>query len=318
MDSIPDHIKKDLTRLRRDKTPNSWDKRTRKGAPHKPFLLLSVADGIEQGWITGSQIKLRQELIETFRLYWNGAMGEEHVTTIALPFFHMQNERFWELHYAQGEQPFRTSPSLGALRRRILHAEMDPTLYEVMADPAGRHETRKLLLNNYFTQAVACKIVDLRDFNYKTYRYARQLDELVAEPFHADHCSEEKGFYRTVTQLVRDAGFSYRVRSAYNYTCAVCRSRLITHEGATLVDGAHILPFHKYKNDDPRNGLSLCKNHHWMFDYHIIRVDKEYRIRVLIQVVEDSNQVEETMKWDGEMLLLPDDERLWPAVEVLG
>ncbi len=307
-----------LKKLNTDRTPQNWDGRSRGQAPHKPFLLLSVADGVEQGWITSNRIELNQELIETFRLYWNGVMGGEKVTTIALPFFHMQSEPFWDLRYRFGAQPYKTSPSLGGLRSRVAYAEMAPELFEIMRTPDGRRQIRNVLLERYFSPATAEQLAGLMNFNSQSYEYARQLEVLAAEPFQADHTKAEEAPYRTVKQQVRGAGFSYRVRKAYDYTCAVCRSRLITPEGATLVDGAHILPFHQYRNDDPRNGISLCKNHHWMFDHAMISVSTEYRILVSDWVEKNDNRVPETKRWEGEFILLPEDERLWPVREVLG
>lgn len=306
-----------LKRLNADRNPRYWDDRTRGQAPHKPFMLLSVADGIEQGWIPDNRIELSQELIETFRLYWNGVMGEDRVTTIALPFFHMQSEPFWELRYRPGARPYTTSPSLGGLRSRAAHAEMASELFEMMRDAGGRKLIRRVLLDHYFSPDTAAKITGLIDFNYHSYEYAHQLDGLAAGPFLIDHSGEEEVPCRTVEQPVRDAGFSYRVRKAYDYTCAVCRSRLVTPDGATLVDGAHILPFHRYHNDDPRNGLSLCKNHHWMLDHEAISIDTDYLIHVADWVYNGDNRAEVTMHLNGRPILLPEDERLNPAREAL-
>ncbi len=43
---------------------------------------------------------------------------------------------------------------------------------------------------------------------------------------------------------------------------------------------AHILPFSKFKNDDIRNGIALCKIHHWLFDKGLMSVDPHYRVIV--------------------------------------
>jgi len=33
---------------------------------------------------------------------------------------------------------------------------------------------------------------------------------------------------------------------------------------------AHLLPWDRYHNDHPTNGIALSKNHHWAFDRHLI------------------------------------------------
>jgi hypothetical protein len=64
----------------------------------------------------------------------------------------------------------------------------------------------------------------------------------------------------------RDARFRIQVVSAYLFTCALTGYRLTTLSGSSIVDAAHIHERRDCKNDDPRNGLALSKNAHWMFD----------------------------------------------------
>jgi putative restriction endonuclease len=37
-----------------------------------------------------------------------------------------------------------------------------------------------------------------------------------------------------------------------------------------LVDAAHLVPWNVSRDDDPRNGIALCKNHHWAMDRFLI------------------------------------------------
>lgn len=49
------------------------------------------------------------------------------------------------------------------------------------------------------------------------------------------------------------------------------------------VDAAHILPWADYELDHVRNGLCLCKLHHWAFDEGLLTVrpdGQDYRIHV--------------------------------------
>jgi putative restriction endonuclease len=67
-------------------------------------------------------------------------------------------------------------------------------------------------------------------------------------------------------QKGREARFRLRAVAAYHYTCALTRYRLTTVTAGSIVDAAHMHQFARSRNNDPRNGLALCKNAHWLFD----------------------------------------------------
>ena len=79
-----------------------------------------------------------------------------------------------------------------------------------------------------------------------------------------------------------------------------------------LIDAAHILPFAKHHNDDPWNGLALCKNHHWGFDVGDFGVTDDYNIVVSKRIGESVPLVTA-----GIMLTLPLKFEYAPAVEAL-
>jgi putative restriction endonuclease len=61
------------------------------------------------------------------------------------------------------------------------------------------------------------------------------------------------------------------VLKAYDFQCAACGLRIKLPEAdLTFVDGAHIIPFEVSGNDNPTNGLALCKNHHWAMDRFLV------------------------------------------------
>lgn len=60
---------KSFGKLRSDAVPNRWPAETQHRAPHKPLLLLSVMDLIEQGVITKNLIELSPDLGEMFAIY---------------------------------------------------------------------------------------------------------------------------------------------------------------------------------------------------------------------------------------------------------
>ncbi len=49
---------------------------------------------------------------------------------------------------------------------------------------------------------------------------------------------------------------------------------------AAIVNAAHIMSWAETQNDDPRNGLALSKNAHWMFDEGLWSVGDDLRVVV--------------------------------------
>jgi hypothetical protein len=65
--------------------------------------------------------------------------------------------------------------------------------------------------------------------------------------------------------------FSLDVREAYGHRCAFCGAVLGGVRGIRPgVDAAHILAWSKHDLDVIRNGICLCKLHHWAFDAAIL------------------------------------------------
>jgi putative restriction endonuclease len=301
-----------LLNLRADRS-HGWDESTRGQAPHKPFLLLSILDGIEQGWIIDNRIELSQNLVDTFFTYWNAVMGEDKVTTIGLPFFYMKSEPFWELSYKAGEKKYKNSPSLGGLKKRVEYAVIDPGLFDLMQSPSERDNIRKLLAEHYFSNETADRVLEISGFNRQAMEYTNEVVEMAAEPFVPFQKDNKKRKLVTRYAQVREVGFSTAVRKQYDYHCAICRERLVTPGGESLVEGAHIIPWSKSNNDDPRNGLSLCRSHHWMFDKMMLTIRDDYSIKLSGWLAKNGNKMEDTMKLKNNEILLPENDRFYPS-----
>ena len=56
--------------------------RVRGAAPHKPVLLISVMELIEQGKMRLKQVPLSPELISTFLKYWRSLVRTDHRSDI--------------------------------------------------------------------------------------------------------------------------------------------------------------------------------------------------------------------------------------------
>lgn len=70
----------------------------------------------------------------------------------------------------------------------------------------------------------------------------------------------------TQKKLARSAAFRIQVQSVYGMACCICGPTLRTPSGLSNFEAAHIVPRNLTGADDIRNGLGLCRSHHWAFD----------------------------------------------------
>lgn len=305
-----------LANLNRDRNPNIWDERTKTGAPHKPILLLSVIDAIQNGWITSNKFESVDLIAESFFEYWNKVFSEKKETTISLPLFHMKSESFWKLNYKQGEKEFSNSPSLGSLLKRVENFEIEEHLFDLLSDYKESVQIRGLLFEKYFSNDTAVKIKQTQTEIKESHEYSESLLSLVAEPFNAKYNVGAKKT-ATIRRQIRNKGFSRLIRQIYNHKCSICGDVVVTPNGKSIIDAAHIIPWRTYKNDDPRNGLSLCKSHHWMFDNYMLAVTEDYSISLSKHLFSRQNIVWGMQERIGKRIYLPTEEKFLPSKDAL-
>ena len=121
-------------------------------APHKAVLLLSVMELVETGVIIGNRIELSERLEKTFLKLWKRYVGTSVVfqAKVATPFWHLQNEPFWNLYLNNGKDLSTvTSPYSVSRLRENTHAIIDQELFELMRDEDSRARLRVLLISQY-------------------------------------------------------------------------------------------------------------------------------------------------------------------------
>lgn len=116
--------------------------------------------------------------------------------------------------------------------------------------------------------------------------------------------TEDEEEYTEARRRARDSAFSELVREAYGGTCAICGSSRETPDGNQEVEAAHIYPKQEGGADDVRNGIALCKLHHWAFDTGWLAISDEYEI--LVQDEPDRDGYYEFKQLEGDTLHLPD------------
>lgn len=288
----------DSLRSLRRATGSLWNESTLNRAPYKPLLLLCVLDGIDEGWIPTNHITLSERLIERFEAYCE-MIQSVGTWDIKLPFHHLASDNGLWFHINERE------------------AKLGDELYDLLQTEMGRDVVRGLLISQYFNVDTGHRLNSRHaDFGVEN-AFIEQLYSRVDLPFQLNHVNEPPKT-RNVTQNVRNQAFRIAVRRSYDYTCAVCRSRLITPSGHILVEGAHIVPHSTSFNDDPRNGLALCRTHHWLFDRYMITIRPSHEIEIAPVVFQSPNHLTGTIEFDRKRIHLPNDSRVHPAAEALG
>ena len=270
-------------------------------------MLLSIIDLIEKGEITTNEIQPSIRITETFLKYWSDLNVVTHNPTLHLPFYHLSGDGFWHLHPNEGHElalkHIRTVKTFTQLKNVVHHASLDDELFALLMEEQNRHAFRKLILDTYFPGTSSSELSG--DFQYVASFQTASFVAEGTEPY-------QSGIWRTAEQQRRALSFRNSIMSLYDFTCSMCRRRVITLDGETIVDAAHIIPFSESRNDNVTNGFSLCKNHHWIFDRGLISVDEDYR--VLISPKLDTNSIV-TIDLEGRKIMLPGIPKCNPAIE---
>ncbi len=84
-----------------------------------------------------------------------------------------------------------------------------------------------------------------------------------------------------------------------------------------MVQAAHLIPFAESRDDDPRNGIALTPDFHWVMDRGIISPgsDMKWHVSKLIDDRIADNKVIADL--EGKELILPKDKRFWPRYDAL-
>lgn len=294
-----------------------WTAATCHRAPHKPLLLLAVMDLFAQGTITTNLIELTQDLAELFALYWARVNPPGRRGHLFLPFFHLKSDSFWHLVAQPGKEAILAATpqiqSMNHLREIALGARLDDDLYALLCVEATRNLLRTTLIETYFAPEVQAALVEQGTINTQAFRYSQELLE-QARTKQAREAPAEEERYRPAA---RDQGFRRAIVTAYDHRCALCGIRMLTADGHTVVDAAHIVPWSINRDDHPTNGMALCRLCHWTFDEGLVSVSSRYAVLTSPQLALNHNVPGHLLTLAGRGIIGPAEQALWPALEAL-
>lgn len=290
--------------------------RARGTAPHKPVLLLSVIDLVEQGNLRQNRIFLSPELIATFLKFWGQLGSDAHRADIALPFFHLRGDGFWHLKANPGYEEAIASgqvrlKTISGLRESVQYAYLDNELFELLQNPDFRHSLVSVLITAWFSGKQG-QVEDLLSIN-ALQNEEDQLRQGGGAVYQPEDLKDE------ARVVVRDAAFRRVVVSIYEHRCAFCGLQIISALNQNIVDGAHIKPFSQFYDDRIGNGISLCKNHHWSFDRGWFAINDDYSIIIIVssELHENSPHSTPMRELHGQPIRLPAQEHHRPRIEAV-
>jgi len=184
----------------------------------------------------------------------------------------------------------------------VEHAYLDDGLFDHLRSPATRMEIRDALIRRYFP-AHREQLLEMAANEEEIGTYARALREQASER-------------PEVREVARDTAFARVVKQAYHYQCAACGLRVL-HGGVHIVDAAHLIPFVVSHDDDPCNGICLCKNHHWLMDNEIIFPISGNIWRVSPSLDDRIEGHRAVLDLDSKRILLPQQGRYNPRPDAL-
>ncbi len=282
-------------------------------APHKPILLLSVIELIEQDLLRANQILLSAELIAAFLKLWQQLGSTTHNADIGMPFFHLISDGFWHFKPNPGFESLLDSGAkvraVGVLRQAVEYAYLDSELFELLQQPISRNFLTTALLSHWFADKTQ-QVQETLHIN----AFAEFQQELLAT---GGKVYQEADLKDETKIVVRDATFRKVIVSIYEYRCAFCSLQILSSFGQNIVDGAHIMPFSQFYDDRIDNGLSLCKNHHWAFDKGWFGISDDFTLLVKSDLHEDAPNCRPIQQFNGDRIRLPVHAQYYPRLEAL-
>ena len=315
MSRLAPSLVESLVGIRRDQA-GGWGEALRGGAPHKPLMLLAVADLVEAGLLRANVVPYDDRLLAAFDGYWRACVGDVPTNPLQ-PFWYLRNDRaLWQLVAAPGATIVGDRvPTLARFRTAVAHAQLSDELWRALQDPEARDELRALLVARYFGGELRTKLESRHALLLEAVVYEAELAIRMQRDF-GDLFEGEGALDRSFTEEGRSLAFRAVVVAAYTHACAACGATVRTPAGRSVVEAAHIVPFRVCHNNDPRNGLALCPLHHWTFDQGAMAIDDE--LRIVVHPESRGLVADEAFRGlAGRPLRVPDDRRYSPALPAL-
>jgi hypothetical protein len=141
-----------------------------------------------------------------------------------------------------------------------------------------------------------------------------EIKRMLAHPYQP--VEKRKQVLSGFRRVARDEAFGRLVLDLYGRTCAVCGSKWVVRKRFEA-EAAHIRLVHNNGSDDLRNGIALCRFHHWAFDTGIFSLTDNLEVMISPKVGKFSQQPDQMVLLSGRKLNLPMKEEARPSLEAV-
>ncbi len=287
------------------------------GAPHKPILLISIIQSIQQNIYKTNQITIIPELVGLFKSNWSTLVKTNHTCLFTLPFYHMSTESFWNLEPNPGCEIWVKSKSsmrsFANLTIAIKYATIDTELFHLLQNKDAANVLLYFLLDKYFPETKS-------KFNDFDNNYINDIkNQIVEDPFEIykkrilkikdelDSEQYEEEIY------IRSSIFKREIPKIYNNTCCISGMRVDAVDNISMIDACHIIPFSESYNDTITNGIALCPNLHRAFDRGLISISDNYTVILNNNFNEPNRSSYNLKQFEGLKIILPENPSFYPS-----
>lgn len=140
----------------------------------------------------------------------------------------------------------------------------------------------------------------------------QELFKLKNKCFNFPQLTQGQGIKTTISSSPpRDKAFQVAIRRLYSNQCAICGLSLRSPKGLLEVQAAHIYPKSEDGSDDVRNGICLCRMHHWALDEGWISITDNHEI-IVHQNIPINEAYQFLWQYKGKKINKPFDDSLAP------
>ncbi len=276
-------------------------------APHKPILLISVLQAFQNNLILNQRIYITPELVALFKSNWSLLVTSNHDCRFALPFYHLINDKFWNLIPKTGFENILQLKagmrSFASLNAAVEFAIIEDDLLSLMKEKNSNINLQQFLLDEYFPETK-------NNFSNSSSEQQKMFDNIEGKILHEDAAEYRKEIQQLMQQhneeeiFLRGSLFKREIPKIYNNTCCISGMKIDATINVSMVDACHIIPFSESYNDTVTNGIALCPNLHRAFDRGLIAIDGNYKV-VVSNTFKEGKSNYSIRIFEGKEILLP-------------
>ena len=273
---------------------------------HKPLLLIwtiskCIQDGIKKN--------AEDERLQPYNFYKEefGPKIKKYILSntqfrIYYPYWRLSNDDVWD-YIDPINETWNNDPPMDILKQSLAGLK-EPDYHLIRNNPTLGCEIIIELLKKFIPDEFHVDI--LLDAKVPL----TNLKEIEDEPF---------GQIQIYKRRLRSYKFRQTVLPVYQYMCAVCQLSIQLYSQNLALEAAHIKAVKDNGPDKITNGLSLCSNHHALFDSGAFTI-APYSKRFLIEISDKTN-VKGKDKWlipyDKQQLITPKHHNHKPKLEYI-